>query len=90
MLFYKLKQRIGKIGGIKILISSIKALIASVIMGVIAYQIIQIKFLHTAVALAISIICAIISFIILLKLLKFQEIEQIFSGMKKKKNAKKS
>lgn len=90
MLFYKLKQRIGKIGGLKILISSIKALIASVIMGVIAYQIIQIKFLHTAVALAISIICAIISFIILLKLLKFQEIEQIFSGMKKKKNAKKS
>ena len=89
MLFYKLKQQIGKIGGIKILISSIKVLIASMIMGLVAYQIIQIKFLNTIFALAISIICALISFIILLKLLKFQEVEQIFSIINKK-NAKKS
>lgn len=90
MLFYKLKQRIGKIGGMKILVSSIKALIASIIMGVIAYQIMQIEFLPMIVSLTISITCAIISFIILLKLLKSQEMEQIFAGINKKKNAKKS
>jgi len=90
MLFYKLKQRIGNIGGKKILVSSIKALISSIVMGIIAYQIMQIKFLPMIVLLAISIICSIVSFIVLLKLLKSQEIEQIFSGINKKRNAKKS
>lgn len=90
MLFYKLKQRIGKIGGMKILVSSIKALTASIISGVIAYQIIQIKFLPKIMILIISIACAIISFIFLLKLLKSQEMEQIFFQKNKKNNAKKS
>jgi putative peptidoglycan lipid II flippase len=90
MLFYKLKQKIGKIGARKILISSLKALIASTIMGIIAYQIMQIKVLPVIIALIISIICSIISFIILLKILKSQEIEQILSGIHKKKNAKNS
>ena len=90
MLFYKLKKKIGKIGARKILISSIKALIASILMGVIAYQIMQIKVLPMILALIISIICSIISFIILLKILKSQEMEQILSGINKKRNAKNS
>lgn len=90
MLFYKLKKKIGKIGARKIVVSSIKALIASILMGMIAYQIMQIKFLPMIVALIISIICSIISFIILLKILKSSEIDQILSGINKKKNAKNS
>ena len=90
MLFYKLKKKIGKIGAKKILISSIKALIASTIMGIIAYQIMQIKFLPMIIALIISIICSIISFIILLKILKSQEMEQILSGMNRKRHAENS
>ncbi len=90
MLFYKLRKKIGKIGATKIFISSIKALIASMVMGIIAYQIMQIKFLPMIVALIISIICSIISFIILLKILKSQEMEQILSGINKKRNAKNS
>ncbi|MBQ1609466.1 MAG: murein biosynthesis integral membrane protein MurJ, partial [Elusimicrobia bacterium] len=42
MLFYKLTQKIGKIGTRKIIVSSIKALIASGIMGIIAYEIMKI------------------------------------------------
>ena len=90
MLFYKLKQRIGKIGARRILISSIKALIASTLMGIIAYEIMQIKVLPMIVALLISIICSIISFIIFLKILKSQEMDQILLGINKKKNAKNS
>jgi len=90
MLFYKLKQRIGKIGARKILVSSIKALTASALMGIIAYEIMQIKVLPMIVALIISIICSIISFIIFLKILKSQEMDQILSGINKKKNAKNS
>ena len=90
MLFYKLKKKIGGIGAKKIFISSIKALIASMVMGIIAYQIMQIKFLPMIIALIISIICSIISFIILLKILKSQEMEQILSGINKKRNAKNS
>ncbi len=90
MLFYKLKKKIGKIGARKILVSSIKALIASILMGTIAYQIMQIKVLPMIIALIISIICSIISFIILLKILKSSEIEQILLGINKKRNAKNS
>ena len=90
MLFYKLKQRIGRIGAKKILISSIKALIASTLMGIVAYEIMQIKVLPMIVALMISIICSIISFIIFLKILKSQEMDQILLGINKKKNAKNS
>lgn len=88
MLFYKLIQKIGKIGIKKIIISSLKAFTASVIMGVIAYQIMQITVLPMIITLAISIICSVISFIILLKLLKSSEIEQILYGINKRINAK--
>lgn len=90
MLFYKLKKKIGKIGAKKILLSSIKALVASGLMGIIAYQIMQIKVLPILVTLMISIICSIIAFIILLKILKSSEIEQLLSGINKKRNAKNS
>ena len=90
MLFYKLKKKIGKIGAKKIFISSIKALIASALMGIIAYQIMQIKVLPMIIALIISILCSIVSFIILLKILKSQEMEQILSGINKKRHAKNS
>ena len=90
MLFYKLKKKIGKIGAKKILLSSIKALVASGLMGIIAYQIMQIKVLPILVTLMISIICSIIAFIILLKILKSSEIEQLLSGINNKRNAKNS
>ena len=88
MLFYKLTQKIGKIGTRKIIVSSIKALIASGIMGIIAYEIMKIKFLPMIFTLIISIFCSIIAFIILLKILKSQEMEQILSIINKKRNAK--
>jgi len=90
MLFYKLKKKIGKIGAKKILMSSIKALIASSLMGIIAYQIMQIKVLPILITLMVSIICSILAFIILLKILKSSEIEQLLSGINKKRHAKNS
>ena len=69
---------------------SIKALIASTLMGIIAYEIMQVKMLPMIVALMISIICSIISFIIFLKILKSQEMDQILYSLKKKRNAKTS
>lgn len=89
MLLYKLKLKIGTIGAKKILISSIKALIASSVMGLVAYYIIQIKSLPLFINLILSILIAIICFVMLLKLLKSDEMEQILNGINKKTNAQK-
>ena len=89
MLLYKLKLKIGTIGAKKILIPSIKALIASSVMGFVAYYIMQIKSLPLFINLILSILIAIICFVLLLKLLKSDEMEQILNGINKKTNAQK-
>ena len=90
MLLYKLRLKIGAIGVKKVFSSSIKALTASSIMGIIAYEIMRINVLPVFMNLMFSIVIAIICFVLLLKLLKSDELEQILNGINKKTNAKKS
>jgi peptidoglycan biosynthesis protein MviN/MurJ (putative lipid II flippase) len=90
MLSHKLRVRIGKMGIKKIIASSIKGLIAASIMGLISYEIIKLQFATLFISLIISIIAGIISFVVIAKLLKSPEIEQLLNSLYKKNNAKNS
>lgn len=91
MLAYELRKRIGKIGIKKITLSSLKGLIAAFFMALVCSQIIKLKFPTLFLSLAVSIIVGIITFVIIAKLLKSQEIEQLLNGLiHKRNNAKKS
>jgi putative peptidoglycan lipid II flippase len=88
MLARCLKRRIGSIGIKTIFKSFIKGFISSIIMGIVCYVIIKINFANLFISLPISIITGIISFILISKLLKIQEVEILFDSFLKKYNAK--
>jgi hypothetical protein len=59
-------------------------------MGLISYEIIKLQFATLFISLIISIIAGIISFVVIAKLLKSPEIEQLLNSLYKKNNAKNS
>ena len=88
MLTRCLRKKIGTIGIKTILKSFIKGFISSAIMGVICYMIIKLNFANIFISLPISIIAGIVSFILISKVLKIQEIEILFKSFSKRYNAK--
>jgi len=89
MLLYKLRIKIGRIGIYKILNSTFKNLIASAVMGIVCYFIIQIK-IPLFLSLTIAIIAGLLIFIGVSKLIKSPEIEQLLSAFLRKYYAKNS
>jgi len=88
MLAHKLRLRIGRMGIKTIMVSTAKGLAASAVMGLISYEIIQLNFAPLFISLIISILAGIVSFIVVAKLLKSPEIEQLQNSLYKKNNAK--
>ncbi|GAB1401544.1 murein biosynthesis integral membrane protein MurJ [Elusimicrobiota bacterium] len=89
MLAYKLRIKIGQIGIYKILNSTLKALVASFVMGIVCYLIVQIQ-ISIFISLTLAIIAGLIIFVAVSKLLKSPEIEQLLSAFFKKYYAKNS
>ena len=88
MLTRCLRKKIGTIGIKTIFKSFIKGFISSGIMGIICYMIIKLNYANIFISLPISIIAGMVSFILISKLLKIQEIEILFNSFSKRYNAK--
>lgn len=88
MLTRCLRKKIGTIGIKTIFNSFIKGFISSAIMGIICYMIIKLNFANIFISLPISIVAGIVSFILISKVLKIQEIEILFNSFLKRYNAK--
>jgi putative peptidoglycan lipid II flippase len=79
ILAYKIRKKIGNLGIIKIIKSLSKAVVASVVMGIICYFIMLINASYF-ILLPISIVFGIFIFILTAKLLKSEEIEQLLKA----------
>ncbi len=84
MLMYKLRKKIGSIGAMQILISSIKACMAAVLTGIIAYIAMRINLPSIFLRLCFSVFISIFAFVILLKLFKSPEINFVLKTITEK------
>lgn len=91
LLFFSLKKKIGYYGQDKIMITFIKSLSASIIMGIVVYymyklciSLLGIGFIYESISVGIAILSGIIVYAITITILKVNEIN-IFINMVKKK-----
>jgi len=80
LLIVYLKKRIGKLGLRQILFSSLKILLASIITGIIAYNMCKVS-VNLFISVPVSIASSVITFVVISYVLKSEELKIILSGI---------